>query len=112
MTKVNTADSINNKSFVQKTFTEANSNPEQGFSSESADSEDSCCEGGNGNDELDNEKGGDDLTPSELEDLQNDIIKALENFDMLYNNKKKPQAAKSLDRTTVTAGKKVNESNN
>ncbi len=45
------------------------------------------------------EKGGDDLTPSELEDLQNDIIKALENFDQLYNNKKK--APKSLDRTNM-----------
>ena len=66
--------------FNQKTFTEG-ADKHAGFSSESEDSDESCCDGGGtGNDFLD-EKGGDDLTPSELEDLQRDILKALDNFD-------------------------------
>ena len=119
VSKVNTSDSINKQSFIQKTFTEASNNQENGFSSESSDSDDSCCEGGgNGNDDGDNEKGGDDLTPSELEELQNDIIKALENFDMLYNNNKKKGGAataagpKSLDRGNMAKRGTAIDANN
>lgn len=39
----------------------------------------------------------DDLSPSELEELQGDIIKAIENFDDMFNcSKKKKQTASSV----------------
>lgn len=36
----------------------------------------------------------DELTPAELEELQKDIIKAIESFDMVYNSKAKPKPFK------------------
>ncbi len=53
--------------FNKKNYTEGND--KQGFSSESEDSDESCCDGGGGGNDFLEEKGGDDLTPSELEDL-------------------------------------------
>ncbi|CDW76600.1 UNKNOWN [Stylonychia lemnae] len=54
----------------------------QGISSDSDDDDDEdggdCCED-------ENSEGHDDLSPSELQELQNDIIKAIESFDRMYN---------------------------
>jgi hypothetical protein len=54
--------------FNQKNYTEGN-DKQGGLSSESEDSDESCCDGGGGGNDFLDEKGGDDLTPSELEDL-------------------------------------------
>ncbi len=75
--------------FNQKTFTE-DAEKHAGFSTEFRESDEFCCEGGGTGYPYY------DLTPNELEDLLRDILKALDNFDQLFN-KKKPHL-KSLDR--------------
>jgi hypothetical protein len=45
---------------------------------EGDDDDDCCC--------CDRSMGYDDLTPSELEEIQGDIIQAIEKFDQMYNN--------------------------
>jgi hypothetical protein len=49
-----------------------------GLSSDSDDEDGNCCEG-------DDDDGMDDLSARELEELQGDIISAIENFDRVYN---------------------------
>ena len=58
-----------------------------GFSSNSSSS-DEDDDGDRCEDDGEQSMGYDDLTPGELEELQGDIIKAIENFDSLFNSSK------------------------